>query len=207
MKKVLFSALLATAAAMPASAGIFKYGIEAGLNLNKMSVNSTFDSENQAGWFAGPKVQLTVPLIGLMIDGSLQYSQSKMSLGGVYDESVDEYTCKKTLPYIVVPLNLKYGIGLGSQASVYLSTGPQWNWYVGGSDFKMALDEFDVTRNTFYWNFGLGLHLLGHLQVGATYNLGFGKSFAEVKDSNAMEDLKNIDWKNNGWQVRVAYMF
>lgn len=207
MKKILLALLMVAAAVMPASAGIFKYGVEGGVNVNKMKVSSAFDSDNQMGWFIGPKIQLTVPGTGLNIDAALQYSQSKLLVDYSSDESsATVETVDKKLPFVVVPVNLKYAIGLGSYAAVYVSTGPQWNWYVGDKTFKtLTADDFSMERSTMSWNVGVGLHLLKHLQVGATYTWGIGKDLTEVY--NQLTSEKTDKWKNNMWQIRVAYMF
>ena len=201
MKKLYIAALLAIASIVPTQAKTLKWGVEGGLNLSKMSVSKeVFNSNNRLCWFIGPKVQATLP-IGLCIDGALQYMQSSMSVSDAAGET------SKTLPYIVIPVNAKWAIGVGSYVSVYFATGPQWNWYVGDKSFSLADYEATLASNTFSWNFGVGIHALKHLQVGVNYNLGFGKSFADVKGS-AIQTLTSGDtWRNNQWQLRVAYMF
>lgn len=179
MKKFLLSLLIAVAA-VPASAQ-FKYGVEAGLNLNYVNFSGGVSSDMQAGFFIGPKVQLTVPLVGLTVDGAIEYSQMKFKIDDANygDES-------ETMSYIVVPINLRYGIGLGSIASVYAATGPQYNWNVND------LDGFK--SHTLNWNFGVGVSLLTHYQIGATYSMPVTKS----GDDSARIQL---------FQVRFAYMF
>lgn len=194
--------------AIPANAQ-FKWGVEGGVNLSKIDV-SNLTSSTKTGFFIGPKIQFTIPVVGLMIDASAQYSQSSMDTGidCVTDDSGNMVEIKntKTLPYIVVPVNLKYGVGLGSAASVYLSTGPQWNYFVGSSSNWFGY-EIAPQSSSMFWNVGVGLHLLKHLQLGVTYNIAMGDNikFNMIGVDDVVTNLAK--GKNNIWQVRLAYMF
>ena len=75
MKKlsIVMMCLAAFLLTVPASAQ-FRWGLEGGVNLSKASVKGDgglFDASNRTGWFVGPKVQMTMPIIGLGIDASL----------------------------------------------------------------------------------------------------------------------------------------
>ena len=75
MKKVLFIALAAITSLFATPAGAqepLKFGVKAGLNVTDMKFNSdVFDKTNQAGWFIGPTVKFTLPVVGLGMDVSL----------------------------------------------------------------------------------------------------------------------------------------
>ena len=84
MKKlsVVLMCMVAFLWAAPANAQ-FKWGLEGGVNLSKASIKGDgglFDASNRTGWFVGPKVQMTMPVIGLGIDASLLYSQKYMKM-------------------------------------------------------------------------------------------------------------------------------
>ena len=76
MKK-LFSVLMVAVALMmaaPAQAQIFKFGLKGGMNFSKLDtdVKSWYDAkENSTGFFVGPMAEITLPIIGLGIDGAL----------------------------------------------------------------------------------------------------------------------------------------
>ena len=53
------------------------------------------------------------------------------------------------------------------------------------------------------WNFGFGVQLLGHLQVGASYGIGMTKAFEKI---GAVEGV-DIQGKNRYWTVTAAYLF
>lgn len=201
--KVLFLALVAVCCALPASAQ-FKFGVEAGLNASKASV-SNFSAKNRTGWFIGPKAQFTLPVLGLGIDAALLYSQKYLELSSD-DQTVTDATVRKNMPYIEIPINLKYNIGFSSLLGVYVATGPQYSWYLGGKSLSFDALRYDGSLKTssFSWNVGVGVNAFSHLQVGVTYNIALGQT-GEVE--NLIDATKTAKLKNNTWQVRLAYLF
>ncbi len=204
MKKigVVLACLVAFLWAAPANAQ-FKWGLEAGVNLSKVSVKgdgNLFDSSNRTGWFVGPKAQFVMPVIGLGLDGAILYSQKYMKL-----EAEGESSPNKSLPYLEIPINLRYNFGFSSLAGLYIATGPQYNWYLGSRNLTWDGESYgSLERSTFSWNVGAGVILLSHLQLGFTYNIAMG---ATGQIDNVGEAIKTFDVKNNTWQVRLAYFF
>lgn len=181
----------------------FKWGLEGGVNLSKAKVNGDggiFNSSNRTGWFVGPKAQVVMPVIGLGLDGAILYSQKYMKL-----EVENESSPNKSMPYLEIPINIRYNIGLGSMLGVYVATGPQYSWYLGSRNLSWSGESFGrLERSTFSWNVGAGVNLLGHLQLGVTYNIALG----QTGELNGFEEaVKKFDIKNNTCQVRLAYMF
>ena len=187
---VLFAALKT---AVPAKAEV-KFGLKGGLNLTSISLDANAISKtNQAGFFIGPTFKFTIPIVGLGFDASALYDQRKAE--------VDNTSVKQQS--IQIPINLRYGIGLGSTASIYFFAGPQFGFNVGDKDIKTDLGNWTFNSSSVSANVGLGLMLLGHLQVSANYNFGLGKT--------GEFDVLNTDLKKNGkfnaWQIGVAYFF
>ena len=80
---VLFAALMT---AVPAKAEV-KFGLKGGLNLTNMRFDSSVaDKSNQAGFFIGPTVKFTIPIVGLGFDASALYDQRK-NQAAVYSDS------------------------------------------------------------------------------------------------------------------------
>lgn len=188
--------LLSFAWATPASAEL-KFGVVGGLNLSKMSFSGgdkgPLSSDNRCGWYIGPKAEFTLPLIGLGVDASVQYSQRRLNFDAESDGESQTYKS------IEVPINVKYTIGFSSLASAYIATGPQFGFNCDKSlfrDWDISVKDANVT-----WNVGVGVTLLSHLQVGAGYNFAVGK-WAESKDPDY-----DLNVKANTWQVQVAYLF
>ena len=197
MKKI-WSILLLVAAlfmTVPSQAQL-QWGVRGGLNLAKASFSGRdFKSDNYTGFYIGPTVDVTIPLIGLGLDGSLLFSQTGIK--------GDSETLKRQS--IEIPVNLKYNIGLGSLLGVYVAAGPQFGF--GLNDDELAVDggKFAFKNSNLSLNVGAGLKLLCHLQAGFTYNIPLGKmaEYEGVLDAGE----KAFSAKLKTWQVSVAYMF
>ena len=198
MKKILTIAVLFAAlmTAVPAKAEV-KFGLKGGLNLTSMSLDANAISKsNQAGFFIGPTFKFTIPIVGLGFDASALYDQRKAE---VDDTSIKQQS-------IQIPINLRYGIGLGSTASIYFFAGPQFGLNVGDKDIKTDVCNWTFKSSNISANVGLGLMLLRHLQISANYNFGLGKTGELEQDIPGA--IKSIDdGKLNAWQIGVAYFF
>ena len=174
-----------------------QFGLEAGAIINKMSFSKdVFISDNRSGFFLGPKVKGTIPLLGLGFDGALLYAQRTADISDWE---------KKHMSYIRVPVNVRWEIG-PRVFGVYVATGPQWDWYVGNSN----LTTREGLRATFEhsivsWNVGAGLMIANHVQIGASYGIPITNT-GRIKDIyNDVSD--NISMKNKEWQIRLNYFF
>ena len=194
MKKLLSTlmAIACLALAIPAQAQI-KFGVKAGLNVSKLHLSKeTLSSDNRAGFFVGPTAEFTLPLLGLGIDGSVLYNQF----------GVDSEEGTSTKKSIEIPINLRWTVGFSSLVGAYVAVGPQFGFNVGDRWFD---EVCEFKKNTTSFNVGAGLKLLGHLQVGANYNFAL-KDNGKIH-SGDIEDLATIGFKQNTWQVSVAYLF
>ncbi|MCR5078284.1 MAG: porin family protein [Prevotella sp.] len=211
MKKVISMALVALAVlfSTPANAqGSLKFGLKAGLNVTDMHFNGeVFDKSNQAGWFAGPTLKLSLPIVGLGVDASALYDYRSAKVS----DGVEEQTVKQQ--QIAIPVNLRYSIGLGSSANIFFFAGPQWGFNLGDKDFKWAKgSSYALKKSNFSVNLGFGVTALKHLQVSANYNIACGKT-ADVSWKTATDKigeatgLKKGNSRNNSWQIGVAYFF
>ena len=198
MKKILTIAVLFTAlmTAVPAKAEV-KFGLKGGLNLTSISLDANAISKsNQAGFFIGPTFKFTIPIVGLGFDASALYDQRKAE---VDDTSIKQQS-------IQIPINLRYGIGLGSTASIYFFAGPQFGFNVGDKDIKTDVGNWTFKSSNISANVGLGLMLLRHLQISANYNFGLGKTGELEQDIPGA--IKSIDdGKLNAWQIGLTYFF
>ena len=195
MKKI-FSVLMVAVALMmaaPAQAQLIKFGVKGGLNMSKID----WGKENSTGFFIGPMAEITLPIIGLGIDGALMYSQ-KTNLSYEYaGNDVSSVDLKEQ--GIAIPINLKYSFGLGSLLGVYLAAGPDFFY-----NFKdIDATAFKAKKSQVAINLGAGVKLLKKLQVGITYQIPMGDSF-EWKD--AVAKVAN-GTKTKTWQVSAAYIF
>lgn len=211
MRKLQSILLLAVMVVMASAASAqVKLGVKGGLNVSKMSVSSdVLDADNRAGWFIGPTLKFTVPIVGLSFDVSALYDQKSTK---VSDDNNGSKTIKQQA--IDIPVNLRYGIGLGDAGNIFLFAGPQFAFNVGDKNFKWNSTDsyentFQLKKSTLSVNLGAGVTVLSHLQLTANYNIACGKT-GDATVWNTVEKTHEAVVKNgrtNSWQVAVAYFF
>lgn len=213
MRKIFTAAIVAATMLFSTSSAQaqVKFGLKGGLNVTDMSLNSeVFDADNQTGFFIGPTVKFTLPIVGLGIDASALYDQRDAKI--TVEDNGASVESKIKNQSINIPINLRYGVGLGSTASVYLFAGPQFGFNVGDKNQSLFKDmgEWRLKSSTFSVNVGLGAMLLSHLQISANYNIACGKT-GETTVSSALGELAQSAAKKRGranaWQIGLAYYF
>ncbi len=213
MKK--FFGIIALAAAfmtaIPAQAQ-FQFGVKAGLNVTNAKFDKSIaDADNRSGFFIGPMAEFSLPVIPLAIDAAILYNNTSIKAEGTIDNGANagEYSDKKTLHYIDIPINLRYTIiGLPTLASFYILAGPQFSYNIGSSNlFK---NNYSLNSSDFSVNVGAGAKILGHVHVAYNYNIALGNT-AKVKNDGALStawgELIGKDLKTNTHKISVAYMF
>ena len=213
MRKFFTAAIVAASmlfAASSAQAQV-KFGLKGGLNVTNMSLNSeVFDADNQTGFFIGPTVKFTLPIVGLGIDASALYDQRDAKVKGELEGESAKSKIKNQS--INIPINLRYGVGLGSTASLFLFAGPQFGFNVGDKNQSLFEDaaQWRLKSSTFSVNVGLGAMLLSHLQISANYNIACGKTgettVSDVADETVQQMFKKRG-RANAWQIGLAYYF
>ena len=210
MKKIFTSAAIALAmlfTANTANAGI-NFGVKGGLNVTSMSLDSkVFDASNRAGFFFGPTVKFTLPIVGLGIDASALYDQREAKL------TVGEAKTKETVKTqaINIPINARYSVGLGSVASVLFFAGPQIGFNVGDKNVALGGDSrWKFRSSQFSVNVGAGFSFMNHFEVTANYNIACGKT-GDATLSKTLSDVVGSATKDKGranaWQIALAYYF
>ena len=203
MKKFLSFVIIAAAMIFATGANAqVKFGLKGGLDVINMSLNSdVLKSSNKAGFFIGPMVKVTVPVVGLSFDAAALYDQKEAKV------SVNDVETTMRQKSINIPVNIRYGWGLSSLANVFVFAGPQWGINVGDKDFKWNDNSsYSLKKSNFSVNVGLGVTLMSHLQVSANYNIACGKT-ADVTWKNASNQIVTGDSKNNSWQIALGYWF
>ena len=196
----LFFVAVALVFATPTDAQV-KFGLKGGLNVSNMSLShEVLESSNRMGFFVGPTLKVTLPLTGLSADISALYNQS--------DAKLDDKTVSHK--YIDIPLNARYGIGLGS-VGLFAFAGPQVSFNVGNENFNFSSTDsykstFQMKKSLFSVNVGAGI-TISKIQLTANYNIPIGKT----GDLSVMEVADNVisgtKVRNNTWQVGLAYFF
>lgn len=184
-----------------------KLGVKGGLNFSSLKLgDNMYNASNKTGYFFGPMVKVTIPLIGLSFDAAALYDQKEADMK--YSDDVDgpdlSTTTRIKQQTIDIPINVRYGVGLGSLANVFIFGGPQWGINVGDKNFKWdSSSSYSLKKANFSVNIGAGVTVLKHLQGTVNYNIECNKSGGMKYASN------DGSWKgrNNTWQVSLGYWF
>ena len=183
-----------------------RFGIKAGVNVNNLHLNDPakmFDPDNGVGWTAGVMSEFQLPLIGLGIDLSLMYSRMNTTIDEIVNGApgiVDNVNVGKN--FIEIPLNLRYKISIpmvGNIIAPYIFTGPAFAFKLD----KNTLEYFKSKTCQVAWNVGLGLELVKHLQIGASYGFGLNN----VANFTGFANAETLKVKNNYWTITAAYLF
>ena len=210
MKKVLSIVFLVAAMLFAANANAqIKFGLKGGLNVTSMSFSEeVFDASNKTGFFVGPMVKVTVPIVGLSFDAAALYDQKEADVKYAAEGELGKVNVKQQS--INIPVNVRYGFGVSSLANSFLFAGPQWGINVGNKNFKWnESSSYSLKKSNFSVNVGAGVTLLNHLQVSANYNIACGKS-ADASLSKALDAVANAGKDkshNNSWQIALGYWF
>ena len=220
MKKIISVLMVAVCLMMAAPAQAqLHFGVKGGLNLSKVSFSkSDLKGDNKTGWFIGPMAEFTLPIIGIGADVAALYSQTELAAKG--------YSTDAKLKTIEIPVNLKWSHSLLKLIGIYLAAGPDFSFNLKSDNIGSDLadiavstvqgDKASIKRKAANvgLNFGAGIILVKHLQVGFNYNLPLTSSAREdIKDGNVANaigtlfDGDTFDTKNKKWQISVAYLF
>lgn len=204
MKKI-FTAVVVMAltfVAIPANAGI-NFGIKAGYNVTNMSFSlDDISKDNQSGFFVGPSLKIGIPVLPIGFEVAALYDQRDAKLEG---EKISQKS-------INIPINVRYELGLGSMAGIYVAAGPQFGFNVGDKkfSFKDIENDYKMKDSNLSLNLGAGVRLIKHLEIGFNYNIALGKTgeFEALKAAGDLAgDVIKGNGKGNAWQISAAYYF
>ena len=200
MKKFLSLVVLLSAMTMAVQAQSVKFGVKGGLDIQDMKFDeSVYKTENKLGWFAGPTLQVSLPIGGLGIDIAGLYNQKNYEING---ESIKQQS-------ILVPLNARLNLGFGDAAGFYVAAGPQFTFNIGDDKFEWKKDNventFQLKKSTFSVNLGAGIYFSDHLEIGFAYNIAVG-STADASWKSGVDAISD-DTKPKSWHISAVYYF
>ena len=106
-------------------------------------------------------------------------------------------------------MNIRYELGLGDFAGIYLAAGPQFGFNIGDkkSDFSNVSNDYKLKNSNLSLNLGAGVRLLSHIEIGFCYNIALGKT-GEFEAYDLIGVAYNTgNGKSNAWQISAAYYF
>ena len=161
---------------------------------------------NRAGFYIGPTVKFTLPIVGLGVDVSAVYDQ-RTSEVSAEDDLGNTTTENVTARAINIPINVRYGVGLGSLADIFVFAGPQFGFNIS-KDKMLGVTDWTWRSSNFSVNLGVGCTVLSHLEVKANYNIACGKTAEATTIDAVTKTVKSVSKsKYNSWQIGVAYYF
>lgn len=208
LKKIILVVAALFMFAAPANSKIVDFGIKAGLNVNKLSFNKDFadnlmSKSNSTGWEAGVMAEFNVPIIGLAADVSLMYARMNNSPSNAVLPGEGEFNgANAGKNFLMIPINLKYKFQLPVVSKYivpYIFTGPDLAFKLD----KEIIGAMKTRTCQVAWNVGLGVQLVSHLQVGASY--GFG--ITNLASKTGLINASDANVKNNYWTVTAAWLF
>ena len=198
MKKIFTTIVLMAAmlVAIPAKAGI-NFGIKGGYNITNFSFSEdVIAKDNQQGFFIGPSLKIGIPVLPIGFEIAALYDQRDAKLEG---EKISQKS-------INIPINVRYELGLGNMAGIYVAAGPQFGFNIGDKKFSFSnANDYEMKDSNLSLNLGAGIRLVSHLEIGFNYNIALGKT----GEFNEVDGVKNLvgNGKANSWQISAAYYF
>lgn len=203
MKKIFTSMVVALMMMVAPAQAQLSWGIQGGLNMSNVSVKEAYDDAGEAiksrtGFFIGPTVKFTFPIVGLGLDAAALYDQREGKAG---DETIKSSS-------IQIPINVRYGFGLGSLAEIFAFAGPQFGFKLSGDkSWENDAADWTLKSSNLSANIGIGATVLSHLQAKLNYNIALGKT-GEMKGTDQYGVLKEVgSAKFNAWQFSLTYFF
>ena len=200
-----------------------KFGIKGGLDITDLKFKSeVFNGENRRGWFFGPTLKFTIPIVGLGMDISALYNHRETTLTDPYVDVDDSeqlpLPIRKELGVkhlktrqIIVPLNARYTLGLADTFNLFAFAGPQVAFRLGDESETLSEYEDDVLvwrmrDSNFSVNVGAGITVF-NLQLTANYNVALGRT-GDVTLRDATDAVVDGFRGNyNSWQLSATWFF
>ena len=196
MKKCVLLIALFSAVCLSSTQAQLSFGVKAGVNVNKISLNKAdFSTDNLTGFQVGPMLEW-VFLGNLGLETGVFYSQR-----GIKIKQFKDIKVSKNVGYLDVPVNLKLMIGLSDAFRPYFAAGPYVSFNL--SDSKIN-EQWKAKSFAAGINLGAGIRLLKFLQVGVNYGMGLTDDYNATLDTTVGDLIKA---QSNTWSVTAGIYF
>jgi hypothetical protein len=180
-----------------------RLGVKGGVDVDSRKLDlKTLKASNHLGYYIGPTLEFTVPILGFGADLAVLYGRKEYK--------ISDYQSNATLSdynYISIPVNIKHRVkffGLG----FFVSGGVYGNVKVSGGDIKIE-NAGDVWKEYKSKNFifgigaGAGVSLFSKLDIGAYFRGDLTENYKdEYMDADVFQNKKN-----QRWSVGLNYYF
>ena len=184
-----------------------RFGVTGGFQLTDASVShDALDKDNRIGWFAGPIVKFTLPVVGMGVDVAALYDQR--------DLKIDNTVFKQKS--VVVQGTARYGVGIGDLLGIFVKAGPQFSFNVG-DDFmhwlttKEEYKQWSLQETMLSINLSAGVSFAKHFEADIRYNIPISKTsdftWNELGDQLWSQTWHHAKSRTNAWSVSLTYFF
>jgi opacity protein-like surface antigen len=179
-----------------------RIGVKGGLNMAKATfTTNAIRSDNFTGFQLGPILELSTPS-GFGIDAAVLYSQQGLK--------IKKTSLEEKVSALDVPVNLKLKFSVLDQAGVYLAAGPYASFKVDDKTTISAIKtQWKMKKFGVGLNFGAGVELLEHLQIGINYQMAlnedYGNMLSAINDQTINAD--KLHAKTRIWSITAAIFF
>ena len=184
-----------------------RFGATGGFQLTDMSFShDALDKSNRMGWFVGPTVKFTLPVVGMGVDVAALYDQR--------DLKVDDTVFKQKS--VVLQGSARFGVGIGEMLGIFFKAGPQFSFNVG-DDFVHWLTteeeykQWSLQETMLSINMGVGVTFAAHFEADLRYNVPISKTsdftWNELGDQLWDQTWHHVKSRTNAWSVSVSYFF
>ena len=179
-----------------------RIGAKAGVNLSTASVSTdAIKTENLTGFQVGPIIEIS-GLTGFGVDAAILYSEQGFRIKS--DKSADAEVEAKSST-IDIPVNLKLKLSLADMVGGYLTAGPYLSFNVNEeTTYNDIKTDWGDKKFGVGLNFGAGVEVLKHLQLGINYQLALNNDYSNF---NFRDDIKDLGAKTRIWSITAAFFF
>ena len=176
-------------------------GVRGGYNLTKLSLTTNDIKTNRDGFFIGPAVCFTLPVLGLGFDAAALYDQRDARIG---DDPVTDIKQKS----VNFPFHLRYDFAPDSPFSLFVFAGPQFSFNL--NDEKKPIDsarEWRFKKSTMSVNLGAGAAFFRNFQLSVNYNIVCGETATINSVRDVSDSVKDHKAKTHAWQLALTVFF
>lgn len=178
-----------------------QFGVRGGYNLTKLSLTTNDIRTNRNGFFVGPALCLTMPVLGLGFDIAALYDQREARIG---DDPVADIKQKM----VDVPINLKLNFAPDAPLSLFVFAGPEFSFNLN-NDKKMldSAREWRFKKSVMSVNVGAGAAVLRNIQLSVNYNIVCGETATINSLEDVADEMKDHKAKTHAWQLALSIFF
>lgn len=185
-----------------------KFGVKAEVGLNNPTFStSALEVDNMTSYSIGPSIEALFPfaVVDFGLEASLLYNDNRMTVANLTGEGSNGERDVSNR-YLLLPLNAKVKLGLGSlPLKIFATAGPYAGYLISGDEVDLEEIGNDIQAKSFQAgaNIGAGVEILNMIQVGVNYRVQLTDNYA-LDQPNWGDPLNG---KTDSWNITAAIYF